>query len=78
MQRLTDLVECFRVYAVCAPCGRMEPVDLPSAVERLGEESTVTGLRERVRCQHCGQRTQDIRVVYVGPAQRAAGFHYRR
>lgn len=78
MQRLTELRERFRVYALCVPCGRMEPVDLGAALAQLGEAGTVADLRERVRCRECGRRTRDVRVVYVGPEHRLAAFHYRR
>jgi hypothetical protein len=78
MQQLTDLLESFRVYALCVPCGRMEAVDLDAAVAILGEAGTVMDLRHRVRCRDCGQHTRDIRVVYVGPRERPAAFHYRR
>lgn len=78
MQPLSDLLEKFRVYALCVPCGRMEPVDLGAVIERLGSAATVADLRRRVRCRGCGQRTRDVRVVYVGPQERPASFHYRR
>jgi hypothetical protein len=78
MQRLTDLLESFRVYALCVPCGRMEAVDMATVIAHLGEESTVADIRARVRCRNCGQRTQDVRVVYVGATERPAAFHYRR
>jgi hypothetical protein len=78
MQRLTDLLASFRVYAVCVPCGRMEPVALAAAAERLGPEATLADLRERVRCRGCERRTRDVRLVYVGPEDRPATFHYRR
>ncbi|MEQ8859954.1 MAG: hypothetical protein RIC56_15025 [Pseudomonadales bacterium] len=78
MQRLTDLVERFKVYALCVPCGRMEPVDLSRAIARLGETATVADLRARVRCQGCRQRSRDVRVVYVGPQDRPTSFRYRR
>lgn len=78
MQCLIELCELFRVYAVCVPCGRMEAVDLETAIARLGKTSTVADLRDRVRCRDCGRRTHDLRVVYVGPKERPAAFHYRR
>jgi len=78
MQRLQELLESFRVYALCVPCGRMEAVDLHQALQRLGAEATVGELRERVRCRGCGARTRDVRVIYVGPEHRRATFHYQR
>jgi len=78
LQRLTDLVANFRVYALCVPCGRMEPVDLDEAITRLGAASTMADLRDRVRCRACGQHTRDVRLIYMGPCGRSATFHYRR
>jgi len=78
MQRLADLRECFRVYALCVPCGRMEALDLDAALAHLGDDGSVADLRARVRCGQCGARTRDIRIVYVGPRDRPAAFHYRR
>lgn len=77
-QRLIDLLESFRVYALCTPCGRMEAVDLDVVVSRLGREASIGDLRRRVRCRHCGLRTREVRIVYVGPDDRPAAFHYRR
>ena len=78
MQKLSDLLESFRVYAVCVPCGRMEAVDLARAAARLGDGATVADLRARVRCGACRAFTHDVRVVYVGPEDRRADFRYRR
>lgn len=77
MQRLTDLADKFRVYALCVPCGRMEALDLAALAAAGGGSMTVAELRGRVRCRACGTRTRDIRIVYVGPADRPAAFHYR-
>jgi hypothetical protein len=70
MQRLVDLVENFRVYAVCAPCGRMHALDLDALVSNLGRAVTVADVRARVRCRACGRRSHDVRIVYVGPKDR--------
>lgn len=79
MQKLTDLREAFRVYALCIPCGgRMEEVDLEGAISRIGPAGTVADLRDRVRCRRCRRRTRDIRLVYTGPKDRPASFRYRR
>lgn len=78
VQRLEDLRESFRVYALCVPCGRMEALDLDAALEHLGSNGSAADLRARVRCGQCDGRTRDIRIVYVGPRERPAAFHYRR
>jgi hypothetical protein len=70
MQRLMDLVESFRVYALCVPCGRMEPIDLDALMTHLDHTLTVDDLRARVRCRLCRRRTHDIRIIYVGPKER--------
>jgi ribosomal protein L37E len=77
METLADLASHFELYAVCIECGRMERLDLPPMIERLGEAATVADVRARVRCRDCGRRTNDIRIVYVGPCGSARGFHYR-
>jgi hypothetical protein len=56
----------------------MEPVDLDNVLARLGPCATAADLRTRVRCGHCGARSHEIRIVYVGPRDRPADFHYRR
>jgi hypothetical protein len=56
----------------------MEAVDMATVIAHLGEDSTVTDIRARVRCRGCGRCTQDVRVVYVGATERPADFHYRR
>jgi len=70
MQRLMDLAESFRVYALCGPCGRMVDLDVAALLTRHGHEITVAEVRARVRCGACGCRTRDIRIIYVGPRAR--------
>jgi len=77
METLADLASHFELYAVCIECGRMERLDLPATMARLGKTATVADVRARVRCRACDRRTQDIRIVYVGPDGNARGFHYR-
>jgi len=78
MQPLTDLAGSFEVYALCPPCGRMEALGLDALIERFGPAVTIEALRPRLRCRCCGTRSQELRIVYVGPAGRTAVFHYRR
>jgi hypothetical protein len=70
MQRLTDLAESFRVYALCVPCGRMVGLDVDALVASHGRGLTVAEVRARVRCSICDCRTREIRIVYVGPRTR--------
>ena len=78
MQTLAELADAFRLYAVCVDCTRMERLDFDDLTSQLGGDYPVTTLRERLRCNQCGARTGDLRIVYVGPGGNAAGFHYRR
>ena len=78
MQRLIDLVESFKVYAVCSDCARMEAMDLAAIIEQFGGDRSVTWLRSQLRCADCGHRTEDLRIVYVGACEKTAGFGYRR
>jgi len=75
---LKDLQPSFMLYAVCADCDRMESVDVPRLLERLPADTPMDRIRRRVRCEHCGQRTGDIRIVYTGHGERTATFSYRR
>lgn len=77
MQTLADLKLSFQLYAVCVSCQRMERLPLAALIDRLGPQFLVTDLRAKLRCQSCQARTEDLRIVYVGPCESAAGFHYR-
>lgn len=78
MQQLVELARSFRIYAVCIPCGRMQLLAIEHLISQLGGESTVSDVRARLRCRECGERRPDVRVIYVGPDQAAAGFRYRQ
>ena len=78
VQTLSELTTSFHLYGVCVTCARMEQLALERLVETLGPETLVEDIRKRIRCERCGERTGDIRIVYVGPCRSAAGFHYRR
>ena len=77
MQCIGDLLESFKVYAVCISCARMELVDLLAMADTLGADTTIDALRKRLRCTGCGVRREDIRIVYVGRCERASAFRYR-
>ncbi len=77
MQPLVELSRCFRIYAVCIPCGRMQLLVIDHLIGRLGDDATVSDVRSRLRCSQCGERRPDVRVIYVGPDQQVAGFRYR-
>lgn len=78
MQTIKDLTTSFHLYAVCVTCARMEQLPIERLTNDLGSETSLADIRRRVRCKCCGVRSADIRIVYVGPCRRAAGFHYRR
>jgi hypothetical protein len=77
MKKLEDLLTCFHLYAVCTNCTRMERLNLKKLIDRLGSDHTIDRLRRRLRCSGCGERTEDIRIVYVGENAKLSGFHYR-
>ena len=78
MQTLSELTESFHVYGVCEACDRMEQLNLTRLVETLGGDYPVSELRARLRCSQCQSRTDNMRIVYVGPNARTAAFNYRR
>ena len=75
---LDEIVGNFRLYAVCAPCRRMVELPVQPLCQRLGSQTPVADVRGRVRCKQCHARTNDIRIIYVGPGGAVSGFHYRR
>ncbi|MCR9277288.1 MAG: hypothetical protein NXH85_04895 [Pseudomonadaceae bacterium] len=77
MQLLKDLKHRFELYGVCVPCGRMQRLDMATLIEHLGEDADTDAVRQRVRCQSCGERRRDIRIVYAGTCGSAARFEYR-
>lgn len=77
MQVLKDLKNRFELYGVCVPCGRMQRLDMTLLIERLGEDANTDAVRQRIRCQSCGERRPDIRIVYAGSCGSAARFEYR-
>jgi hypothetical protein len=78
MLTLSDLLKCFQLYAVCEPCQRVEGVDLPTLVKSEGGSYPIDRVRMRLYCKSCEQRSQALRIVYVGPDGKAASFRYAR
>lgn len=77
VQTIKDITSSFTLYAVCVRCARMEPLRVERLMEELGPDTLLEDVRKRLRCKGCGERSGDIRIVYVGPGRSAAGFHYR-
>ena len=78
MRTLQELTHAFRLYAVCEPCSRVALVDLDALIEREGGSYPIDRVRMRLKCEQCRQRSQALRIVYVGPEGRASGFRYAR
>ncbi len=78
MQTLKELAGCFQLYAVCERCQRVAPLDLAALIQSEGDAYPVDRLRMRLKCTACDQRSQAMRIVYVGPEGRAATFRYAR
>jgi hypothetical protein len=78
VRKIKDINSSFTLYAVCVGCARMEPLSAERLIEELGADILLEDVRKRLRCKGCGERSGDIRIVYVGPCRSAAGFHYRR
>ncbi|MEM9622895.1 MAG: hypothetical protein AAF993_14685 [Pseudomonadota bacterium] len=78
MQTLAELITCFQLYAVCEPCQRVEQIDVEKIIAREGPDYPITGVRKRLRCRQCGERSNALRIVYVGTNAKASGFRYRR
>jgi hypothetical protein len=78
MQTLSDLIHSFHLHAICEECQRNAQLDINALIKKLGGQTKVKQLRSKLRCSVCKVRTEDIRVVYVGPINKRAIFQYRR
>jgi hypothetical protein len=74
---LNDLRLSFQLYALCSACDRMEAVNIAALLKVLPADTPIATIRRRVRCSSCHNRTEDIRIVYVGEGEKAATFQYR-
>lgn len=54
----------------------MVELNLSELIAAHGSGYPVADLRRRLRCSSCKQRTQDLRIVYVGQCGAAGRFHY--
>ncbi|RPG29263.1 MAG: hypothetical protein CBC52_005530 [Gammaproteobacteria bacterium TMED92] len=78
MHSLNDLRESFHLYAECERCQRSVQLSIEKLIQRLGEDCPITTVRERLRCSNCNIRSQDVRIVFVGPPGKRVVFQYRR
>jgi len=78
METLGSLIKCFELYAVCEECQRVVGVDLHKLMRAEGADYPIDRVRMRLYCEKCQSRSQALRIVYVGPARRVAGFWYNR
>ena len=76
MQTLAELKECFQLYAVCEPCDRFIELDIDALIMKNGGTYRIDRLRLRLTCDQCHTRSQAMRIVYVGPNRKVAGFRY--
>jgi len=53
-------------------------LDIEKLIVRLGGDFPITGVRDRLRCTSCNIRSQDVRIVFVGPPGKRVIFQYRR
>jgi uncharacterized Zn finger protein len=72
MRTLAEIALSFRVYGTCFRCERQELIDHETIAQKQGDMA-IPYFRTRVKCMSCGERSQDIRIVYVGKT----GFGYR-
>ena len=73
MKTLAEIPLTFKLYCICAVnCERSVEVDRKTIMRDQGD-MTIDYFRKKVRCSECGERTEDIRLVYVGKT----GFGYR-
>lgn len=73
LKHLSEIPLSFRLYCICAVnCESSVEVDHKALMWEHGD-LTIEYFRQKIRCSGCGERTEDIRLVYVGKT----GFGYR-
>lgn len=78
MQTLQELVQNFQLYGVCESCARVAELNIETLMEQNGADYRIDQLRLRLTCSQCNQRSQSLRIVYVGEGRKSAAFRYRR
>jgi hypothetical protein len=76
MQTLSELSQCFQLYAVCEPCQRVARLNLEQLLATEGPEYPLDRVRMRLYCRQCRTRSRALRIVYVGPKGRTADFRW--
>ena len=77
MHSPNDLVESFHLYVECERRQR-SALDIEKLIVRLGGDFPITGVRDPVIARKCNIRSQDVRIVFVGPPGKRVIFQYRR
>jgi len=62
---LGDLAYTQKLYANCGACRRSVPLDIRAMIERYGPKLSIASVKQRIRCARCGERTNDLRIVYT-------------
>jgi hypothetical protein len=69
LRTVGDLADRHVIYAHCGPCQRSVQLDSRRLVAVHGAGLTIPELRKRLTCSRCGQRRQEIRIVFALPAR---------
>ena len=77
MTTLGDLKEHFHIYGVCRRCRRTAALSMELLLEEFGRRATIADIRAHLRCRVCNERSNELRIVYVGPCRNATYFQYR-
>jgi hypothetical protein len=64
-----DLAGRHTIWAHCVPCGRAVQLDTSRLIAVYGPRLTIAELRRRLACSRCGERRQEIRIVFTLPTR---------
>ncbi len=55
------------LWAHCEACGHTALLEAAAVAGKVGYDTTIVGLRGRLRCRECGSRKVDVRIKYPSP-----------
>ena len=68
LHTIGDIAGRHTIWAHCTPCGRAVELESRRLIAVYGAGLTISALRRRLTCSRCGERRQDIRIVFTLPS----------
>jgi hypothetical protein len=66
LHTLADIGAAHSVTAYCEHCRHSRELNIPWLIAVYGGELTIAGLKARLTCHHCRERSRSIRISHDG------------